>query len=374
MDRLKIREIRLSEIGMPLKSAFETSFGVTTTRRVLLVHVVDEDGNTGVGECTAMDHPFYNHETVDSVESMILRFICPMLRSADLSRAEEVERALNRIQGNRMAIGAVETALWDLESKRLGVPLWRHLGGTLSEIDCGVSIGLQASTGILVEKVRTELNSGYQRIKIKIKPGHDLELLEAVRAEFPDITLSVDANAAYSLAEHTELLRELDRFGLLMIEQPLPGGAILDHSKLQSMLETPLCLDESITSLADAKQAVEMDACRIINIKLCRVGGHSAARDIQEFAASKGVPVWCGGMLETGVGRAHNIAMSALTGFTLPGDVSASSRYWERDITDPAVEVSPRGTITVPDGPGIGFALDEELISSLEVRSETFAF
>ncbi|QQS43164.1 MAG: o-succinylbenzoate synthase [Acidobacteriota bacterium] len=358
---------------MPLKSAFETSFGVTTTRRVLIVQASDGNGFCGYGECTAMDRPFYNHETVDSAWMVICRFIVPLLKQAEVTSADDVGDALRAIQGNRMAVGAVETAIWDLESMELDSPLWKRLGGNREVIDCGVSIGLQSTTELLVEKVAREIASGYQRIKIKIKPGQDVDLVEAVRKEFPEITLSVDANAAYILERDLDLLKELDSYDLLMIEQPLATGALLAHAKLQSQLETPICLDESITSFEDAQQAIEMDACRIINVKLGRVGGHVSAKRIQEFAAGKGIPVWCGGMLETGIGRAHNIAMSTLPGFTLPGDVSASARYWETDITEPLVEVSPEGTIAVPAGPGIGYTVKEEGMEAITVRSETLS-
>jgi O-succinylbenzoate synthase len=251
-----------------------------------------------------------------------------------------------------------------------GRPLWQHLGGTLSEIDCGVSIGLQRTPEALVDKVAAELESGYQRIKLKIKPGQDIEFVSAVRRAFPEIVLSVDANSAYRLDDHLDVFKELDEFDLLMIEQPLVAGDLLDHSRLQRELKTAICLDESITCLRDARQALELNACRIINIKLGRVGGHRSAREIQELAVEKGVPVWCGGMLETGVGRAHNIAMSTLAGFTLPGDVSASARYWAKDIIDPPVEVSPRGTINVPSGPGIGYEVAEKDLDQLTTRTE----
>ncbi|REJ78724.1 MAG: o-succinylbenzoate synthase [Acidobacteria bacterium] len=372
MDKLHMKEVRLSEIAMPLKSAFETSFGVTTARRVIVVRLSDGNGSFGYGECTAMDGPFYNHETVDSAWGVISRFIVPILRRSGVKSAGGVEETLGSIQGNRMAIAAIETAAWDLEAVRSERPLWQLLGGKQTEIDCGVSIGIQESPERLVEKVGKEIASGYQRIKIKIKPGADLDLVSAVRREFPDIRLSVDANAAYRLEKDIDLMKELDEYDLLMIEQPLAGGALLDHSKLQAKISTPICLDESITSLADAKQAVDMDACRIINIKLGRVGGHTAARAIQDYAVGKGIPVWCGGMLETGIGRAHNIAMSTLEGFTLPGDVSASARYWDKDITEPVVEVSPAGTICVPNNKGIGYGVNEECVTGLTVRSETF--
>lgn len=371
MQNLQLQKIELREIELPLKSAFETSFSVTTVRRILIVRVFDKSGAIGYGECTAMEHPFYNHESIDTAWMIIAKYIAPMLSSARISCANEAGRALAAIRGNRMAIGAVETAIWDLETKHLNEPLWKHLGGTLSEINCGVSIGLQKSPEILVEKVARELECGYQRIKIKIKPGQDIELLKAVRRRFPDILLSVDANSAYSLDGDLEVLRRLDEYNLLMIEQPLAAGDLLDHSKLQRQLKTPICLDESITCLRDAHQALELDACRIINIKLGRVGGHAAATEIQELAREKNVPVWCGGMLETGIGRAHNIAMSTLADFTLPGDVSASARYWEKDIVEPPVTVSPKGTIIISPSPGIGFEVNEKEIKRLTTRAET---
>jgi O-succinylbenzoate synthase len=270
-----------------------------------------------------------------------------------------------------MAKAAVENALWDAEAQQRGLPLWMLLGGSRREIPCGVSIGLQRSVDVLLEKVSAELDSGYQRIKIKIKPGQDVELVKAVRNKFSDIVLSVDANSAYSLDGDADVLQQLDGYDLLMIEQPLAPGDLIDHSKLQRRLKTPICLDESITNLRDTRQALEIDACRIINIKLGRVGGHATARAIQEIAEGKNIPVWCGGMLETGIGRAHNIAMSTLSGFTLPGDVSASSRYWHEDIIEPPVVVSPQGTIAAPSAPGIGYEVNERMISDLTVRTET---
>ena len=371
MHKIQLERIELREIEMPLKNAFETSFGVTTGRRVLIVRVFDKTGASGYGECTAMARPFYNHETVDAAWSIISNFVGPILASAEVSEAAEVGAALAAIQGNRMAIGAVETAIWDLEAKLLDKKLWQHLGGTRDEIDCGVSIGLQRSPEILLEKVALELESGYQRIKIKIKPGQDVELVKAVRQNFPDITLSVDANSAYCLENDTETLQELDHYDLLMIEQPLEAGDMVDHAKLQRLLKTAICLDESITSLRDARHALELGACRIINIKLGRVGGHTSARAIQELAHLQNVPVWCGGMLETGIGRAHNIAMSTHQGFTLPGDVSASARYWHKDIIEPPVTVSLQGTIKAPPISGIGFEVDEKEIKALTARSET---
>ena len=371
--KLQLEKIELREIEMPLKTRFETSFGVTTKRRIIIIRVFDRDGASGWGECTAMEHPFYNHETVDTSWSIISKFIAPMLASADISSAVEVGDALAAIQDNRMAIGAVETAVWDLEAKKANVPLWQHLGGTKREITCGVSIGLQKSPEILLEKVACEVESGYQRIKLKIKPGQDIEFVSFVRSHFPDITLSVDANSAYELERDIELFKKLDECNLLMIEQPLAAGDLVDHAKLQKHLKTPVCLDESITSLMNARHALELAACRIMNIKLGRVGGYSEARAIQAFAAKYNIPVWCGGMLESGIGRAHNIAMSTLTGFTLPGDVSASARYWEEDIIEPPVIVSPEGTIIAPTNFGIGYEVKENLIEKLSVKRESIS-
>jgi O-succinylbenzoate synthase len=371
---LQLERIQLREIELPLKAPFETSFGITSRRRVLIVRIFDKSGASGYGECTAMEEPFFNHETIDTAWTIISKYVAEMLASAEVSDASEVSRALRPIQGNCMAVGAVETAIWDLEAKLLDKPLWQHLGGTRNVISCGVSIGLQKSSEILLERVAREVESGYQRIKIKIKPGQDIELVKAVRNKFPAITLSVDANSAYSLERDAKLMQELDEYNLLMIEQPLSAGDLLDHAKLQRQLKTAICLDESITSLRDARHALELDACRIINIKLGRVGGHASARAIQEYAQLNGVPVWCGGMLETGIGRAHNIAMSTLDGFTLPGDVSASARYWRKDIIEPPVTVTPQGSINVPSSPGIGYEVNEEYLDELTKRSEEIIF
>ena len=369
MQDLHLERIELCEIELPLKKAFETSFGITTKRRVVLVRVVDRSGTTGWGECTAMEQPLYNAESVDAAWSVITSNIAPMLSRRKPNDAADVREILDPIKGNRMAIAAVETAIWDLEANLLEMPLSRHLGGVYSEINCGVSIGLQESPESLVEVVRNELSSGYQRIKLKIKPGKDVDFVEAVRNEFPNILLSVDANSAYRLESDVDTFRRLDEYDLLMIEQPLDAGDLIDHAKLQSKIKTRICLDESITCLRDARQALEIDACRIINIKLGRVGGHAEARDIQELARSKNIPVWCGGMLETGIGRAHNISMSTLKGFTLPGDVSASARYWHRDIVQPPITTSEHGTISIPKTPGIGFDVDMGFIESLTARS-----
>lgn len=368
--KLQLERIELREIELPLKSPFETSFGRTTRRRILIVRVFDRDGASGYGECVASENPFYNHETIDTAWLIAAKYVARLLAATPVASAAQVNDVLAPIRENRMAKAGVEAAIWDLEAKLAGRPLWRHIGGTRDEIDCGVSIGLQSSTEALVAKVNCEVESGYQRIKIKIKPGKDVDLVEAVRREFPAITLSVDANSAYRIETDTPLLKQLDDYNLLMIEQPLTPGDLVDHGKLQRELRTSICLDESIVCLANARHAHELGACRIINIKLGRVGGYAEARSIQAFAQEHEMPVWCGGMLEAGIGRAHNIALSTLPGFTLPGDVSASARYWEEDIIEPPVTVSRAGTIKAPAGSGIGFEVNEARIESLTRRRE----
>ena len=368
---LRLERMELREIELPLKAPFETSFGRTTRRRILIVKVINRDGATGYGECVASENPFFNHETIDTAWLITAKHIAPMLAKTEVTNAASVSHLLAPIRENRMAKAGVEAAIWDLEAKLAGAALWQQIGGTRGEIACGVSIGLQNSTEALLDKVSCEVEGGYQRIKIKIKPGKDVQLAKAVRQQFPDITLSVDANSAYRLETDVALLKQLDEFNLLMIEQPLAPGDLLDHSKLQRELRTPICLDESIMCLANARHAHELGACQIINIKLGRVGGFSEAKAIHAFAQEHGLPVWCGGMLEAGIGRAHNIALSTLPGFTLPGDVSASARYWEEDIIEPPVIVSPNGTIKAPTGPGIGFEVNENRIEKLTLRRET---
>ena len=368
---LQLERIELREIELPLKWPFETSFGRTTRRRILIVRAFDQDGASGYGECVAGENPFYNHETIDTAWLITTQYVAPLLAAAQVESAARVSRALAPIRENRMAKAGVEAAIWDLEAKLSAKPLWQHLGGVRDEITCGVSIGIQKSPEALLDIVSHELESGYQRIKLKIKPGKDAQFVDAVRRRFPAITLSVDANAAYQIDTATPLFKRLDDYNLLMIEQPLTPGDLLDHAKLQRELHTPICLDESVVCLADARHAHESGACRIINIKLGRVGGYSEAKAIESFAQEHGMPVWCGGMLEAGVGRAHNIALSTLAGFTLPGDVSASARYWEEDIIEPPVTVSREGTIKAPTGHGIGYEVNEARIEALTVRRET---
>ena len=364
---MTIETIVLREIRMRLKAPFETSFGVTQDRRILLVEVV-VDGVSGWGEVTTVESPSYNSETTDTAWHIISEFIVPRLIGRDLHRAVDVAPLLSAIRGHQMAKAGVENAIWHAEAEVKAVPLAKLLGGTLDEIACGVSLGIREDSQALVRKVEEELRCGYQRIKLKIKPGKDLDFVAAVRKEFPDIRLSVDANSAYELKD-TEHLRKLDQFNLLMIEQPLQWDDIHSHAKLQSQIRTALCLDECINNAAHALAAIEEGACRIINIKLGRVGGHNSARQVHDLCQEHSLPVWCGGMLESGVGRAHNIAMSTLPNFTLPGDVSASQRYWNEDIIEPGVEVSSRGTIRVTASPGLGYAVKRDLVDRLTVRA-----
>ena len=363
---MKIDRIELREIHLSLIAPFETSFGVTTRRRIILVKVFSE-GLTGWGECTCNEGPFYNHEAVDTAWIVLSDFIAPYTMGKEIGSPEEAIGLTARIRGNKMARAAVETAIWDLEARRRGIPLWRLLGGTQEEIPCGVSIGLQENDAALLKKIETELAAGYQRIKIKIKPGRDYAMVKAVRQEFPNIKLTVDANSAYTLND-VELLRRLDEFDLTLIEQPLAYDDIIDHAELQRQIDTPICLDESILSVEDARKALSIGACKIINIKLGRVAGHTEARKIETYCRKRSVPMWCGGMLEAGIGRAHNIAMATQAGFVMPGDVSASKRYWTEDIIVPPVTVTPRGTIVRPEADGIGYEINERRIEALTVR------
>lgn len=364
-----ISSIELREIRLPLVHFFETSFGRTTERRIVLVRVGDRDGGQGWGECTAGEGPFYCEEWTETAWATLKDFLAPMVVGGQAENAEGVNGLIAKVRGNRMAKAAIETACWDLEAKRAGVPLWKHLGGVQSDIPCGVSIGIQDSPVALLEKIARELKAGYQRIKIKIKPGWDLDVVRQVRERFPEILLSADANSAYTLAD-VPLFKALDEFNLMMIEQPLAYDDMFDHAKLQKQIKTPICLDESVRSAEDARHAIDIGACRIVNIKLGRVGGYAEAKRVETVCREHSVPVWCGGMLESGIGRAHNIAMATLAGFTLPGDVSASARYWEEDIIDPPVTVSLRGTIAAPNKPGIGFEVNRARIDGVTVRCE----
>ncbi len=366
---IKLERIVLREIALPLVHFFETSFGRTTERRIVLVEA-KADGLSGWGEVTCGENPFYNEEWTDSAWLILRDYIAPRVLKHEFENAADVGTRTAHIRGHNMARGGLEVAAWDLQARMNQRPLWKEIGGgARREIPCGVSIGVQDSVPQLLEKIETELAAGYQRIKMKIKPGWDVDVIGQVRKRFPSIRLMADANSAYTLADAGRL-KAVDDFALMMIEQPLAHDEIIDHAKLQAELQTPICLDECIRSGHQAQQALDMNAGKIINIKLGRVGGFAEARRVHDAAERRNVPVWCGGMLESGVGRAHNIALATLPNFVLPGDVSASKRYWARDIIEPAVEVTPRGTIEIRDQPGFGYELDHDFIQHVTVRQE----
>jgi o-succinylbenzoate synthase len=366
---MKIEAITLREIQMPLVHFFETSFHRLYSRRILLV-TVHSEGVDGWGESVAGEDPFYSSEWIESAWPTLTQYLMPALVGKRIDSARECPSLFARVRAHRMAKAAIENAVWDAEAIQKQQPLWKLLGGARREIPCGVSIGIQDSVEQLLEKIQTELAAGYRRIKIKVKPGWDVNVLERIRSRWADITLSCDANSAYTL-DQVEHLRKFDPFNLLMIEQPLWNDDIYYHARLQKELRTAICLDESIVNARSAAFAAETGACRIINIKVGRVGGFSEALAVHEVCHSHNIPVWCGGMLETGIGRAHNIALSTLANFSLPGDVSASKRYWKEDIIDPEVTVSPQGMIAVSDQAGTGYRVRTDLIEKLTVRKET---
>jgi O-succinylbenzoate synthase len=367
---VKIESITARELRMHLKEPFETSSSITRERRVLLLEVRSE-GLSGWGEITVDEDPFYNSETTDTAWHILRDFIVPLTLGKMVETAQEASALMSRIRGHEMARAGLENALWDIEAQQKGVPLHRLLGGSLADIPCGVSLGIQPTLSLVISKIEHELAAGYQRIKLKIKPGNDVRMVKEVRKILPNVKLMVDANSAYALQD-TELLREFDSCDLLMIEQPLAWDELYEHAKLQLQIQTPICLDECIHNARHVCAAIELGACKVINVKLGRVGGHSEAKRVHDVCRERTIPVWCGGMLESGIGRVHNIAMSTLPGFTLPGDVSASRRYWDEDIIEPEVEVTTRGTIEVSESPGLGYSVRREHIQRLTVHSETW--
>lgn len=365
---MRVHEIILRELRMKLVTPFETSVERTEVRRIVLVEA-NVGGVRGWGECVAGEKPSYSPETTDTAWHILRDHLWPLMQGAEFSSAAEVWNLLEPVRGHNMAKGALETAVWDAEAKQKGVPLGKLLGGTREEIASGVSVGIKDSLDELTATVKHELAAGYQRIKIKIKPGKDLEPVQRLRQEFPRIKLMVDANSAYRMND-LPLLQQLESFYLMMIEQPLGWDDLYAHVELQRKLQTPICLDECIHTFEQAQAAVALKACKIINMKLGRVGGYTMARKIHDLCQQNGIPVWCGGMLESGIGRAHNIALSSLPNFTLPGDVAASRRYWAHDIIEPEVSVTPQGTIRVPTGPGIGYEPRLDRIEACTLRKE----
>ena len=366
---MRIERIELRLLRLPLVRHFETSFGRVSERCFVLV-TVEEAGAAGIGECVADGNPFYSAETTRTAWHIITDFIAPIVLGRQYEHPAEIFASLSAIRGHHMAKAAVEMAAWDLFARQQGASLSAVLGGGRTEIESGVSIGIQDSLDELLERVAIERAAGYRRVKIKIKPGWDVEAVERIRHRFGSIPLMVDANAAYTLADSPHLAA-LDRFELMMIEQPLDYDDVRDHARLQGQLRTDICLDESITTVRAGLDAIEQRACRIFNIKPGRLGGHAESIKLHDVAAAHGIPVWHGGMLESGIGRAHNIHLSTLANFTLPGDVAASRRYYVPDLIDPEIVVRDNGTIAVPTGPGIGVhVVDDRVAAATEERME----
>jgi O-succinylbenzoate synthase len=365
-DAMKVKRIELLHLRLPLVHFFETSFGRVYDQETLIVRA-EADGISGFGEVPASAAPRYSYETVQTAWHVIGDFLAPKLRGREFRAPGPVSELFSFVRGHNMAKAGLEMAVLDLFGKAEKKPLWRILDGELRELPAGVSLGIEDRVEDLLLRIEKALAEGYRRIKIKIRPRWDVKVLAAIRKRFPGIPLMVDANGAYRLSD-LEHLKRLDDFGLMMIEQPLEHDDYVDHAKLQAQLQTDICLDESIRSYDDARRALELGACRVINIKPARVGGPFNARMIQSLARAHKVPVWCGGLLETGIGRAHNIAVASLPGFTLPGDISASRRYYKEDVIDPPVKVGPGGMLKMPEGPGIGYNVLQERLAKYCIR------
>jgi O-succinylbenzoate synthase len=366
---MNIDRIELRHLQMPLTAPFETSFGVETDRHCLIVRV-DADGLTGWGECPVEATFGYSYETTTTAWHALKDFMIPQLlgKPADAAGAVRIGELM---RGHPMARHGLEAAVWDIMAQAQNISLSKALGGTRDRVAVGVSIGIQPSADALIKKIEDYLAQGYGRIKIKIKPGYDLDVVKRVRAKFPKILLQVDANSAYRLPD-TPLFEAIDEYQLLLIEQPFGWDDIYEHSKLQPLIETPICLDESIHSLGHALIAIELGACKIINIKPARVSGFTEARRIHDLCMVRHVPVWCGGMLETGIGRAGNVALASLPNFTLPGDISASNRYYAEDIAEPLFTLNPDSTLSVPTAPGLGVTVNVKALEKFTVQTEVF--
>jgi O-succinylbenzoate synthase len=367
---MKIEKVELSLLYLPYVHFFETSLGREEGREFIIVRVHSE-GLCGYGEIVASEAPFYSYETTSTAWLVLSKFLIPLLFQKGISRPEDFYGEARRFRGHPMAKAGLELALWDLQAKKAGVPLSRLYGGTRENIEVGVSLGIENSIPELMERIGHFIGEGYRRIKLKIKPGWDVEVVKETRKHFPEILLQVDANGAYSLKDKGALLM-LDAFNLLLLEQPFPPYDLWDHSRLQKEMKTPICLDESIITEDTARQALEMGSCRVINIKVGRVGGFVEARKVHDVCRREGIPVWCGGMLESGIGRAHNLHIASLPNFKLPSDLSASKRYYKEDLIDPPIELERDGTIRVPEGPGIGVHPVEERIKRATLRDEAF--
>lgn len=367
---MQIKEVNVRKMKMMMKKPFTTSFGTFQEKDFLLLEVKDELGNSGWGESVAFHSPWYSEETLETNLHMIRDFLVPIILDTGLGHPDEVSERFAHLRKNNMAKSTVEGAVWDLYAKRNKMPLAAALGGERDKIEVGISIGINENMDELVETVRGFIEEGYKRIKVKIKPGFDVDVMRELRRQFPDMPMMADANSAYRL-DDVELLKELDEFGLTMIEQPLASDDIIDHAKLQAELKTPICLDESIHSLEDTRKAIELGSTKIINIKIGRVGGLTEAKKIHDYCMKQGIPVWCGGMLESGIGRAHNVALTTLPNFVLPGDTAGSSRYWEEDIISPGVTVED-GFITVPKAYGIGYEVNRTALDKYTVDNWHF--
>ena len=369
---IPIKQIKLRKLNMRLKHPFMTSFGTMQNKVFFITEAIDGKGHRGFGESVAFASPWYTEETVKTNVHMMEDFLIPILKENEISHPNDISHLFEPIKRNLMAKSALEGAIWDLYAKRNNMMLAAALGGEKNEIDVGISIGIQPTVKQLLETIEKSVAAGYKRIKLKIKPGWDIDVLKEVRKIFPDTSIMADANSAYTL-DDVEHLKQLDDLNLMMIEQPLAHDDIIDHATLQANIDTPICLDESIHSLEDTRLAIQLNSCKIINIKIGRVGGLTEAKRIHDYCFRHGIDVWCGGMLEAGVGRAHNIALTTLDGFTLPGDTAGSSRYWEKDIISPEVTVKD-GVITVPNKPGIGYDIDEEALNEFTVDEKVFDF
>ncbi len=366
---MKIKEIKLHQLLMTMKNPFTTSFGTQQKRFITIVEAIDEDGVSGFGECVSGEDPLYSEEFMDATLIALKKYFGPLVINKEISHPDEVWDIYKPFKRNNMAKACIEGAVWDLYAKKKGITLAAAMGGKKKEVDVGVSLGLEDTDELLLERIGEKVEEGYKRIKVKIKPGRDVEMVGKIREVYPGIPLMVDANSAYTL-DDIDTLKALDEYNLMMIEQPLMAGDIIDHAKLQKQIKTPVCLDESIDSYESAAAAIEMGSCKIINVKVGRVGGITQSIKIHDLAEKHGIPLWCGGMLEAGVGRLHNVAITTLSNFVLPGDTASSSRYWFEDIITPEV-VAENGVVKVSDAPGIGAEIDFKKMEQYLVKVET---